>query len=74
MKRSSTQPGQAASHGHRGQRTRRRRFPAAAGHRPHHPVIALVLFLVGAGLGISIVVSALFGDRKARPREERGPR
>ncbi len=39
-----------------------------------YPAIALVLFLVGAGLGVSIVVSALFGDRKVRPREERGPR
>ncbi|WP_417473552.1 ABC1 kinase family protein [Luteimonas mephitis] len=39
-----------------------------------YPAIALVLFIVGAGLGISIVASALFGDHKARPREERGPR
>jgi hypothetical protein len=39
-----------------------------------YPAIALVLFIIGAGLGISIVASALFGDRKARPREERGPR
>jgi len=39
-----------------------------------YPAIALVLFLVGAGLGITIVLSALKGDRKARPHEERGPR
>jgi predicted unusual protein kinase regulating ubiquinone biosynthesis (AarF/ABC1/UbiB family) len=39
-----------------------------------YPAIALVLFLVGAGLGVSIVVSVLLADRKARPREERGPR
>ena len=39
-----------------------------------YPVIALVLFLVGAGLGITIVLSALFGDKKAKPRTERGPR
>ncbi len=39
-----------------------------------YPAIALVLFLVGAVLGLMIVASALFGDRKARPREERGPR
>src|SRR3546814_617659 len=39
-----------------------------------YPVIALVLFLVGAVLGIMIVLSALFGDHKARPRVERGPR
>lgn len=39
-----------------------------------YPVIALVLFLIGTGLGIAIVLSALFGDRKAKPHEERGPR
>lgn len=39
-----------------------------------YPAIALVLFVIGAALGISIVASALFGDHKARPREERGPR
>ena len=39
-----------------------------------YPAIALLLFLVGAGLGIAIVLSALLGDRKARPHEERGPR
>lgn len=32
-----------------------------------YPAIAMVLFLVGAGLGIAIVLGALFGDRKARP-------
>ena len=39
-----------------------------------YPAIALVLFLVGAVLGLMIVTSALLGDHKARPREERGPR
>ena len=39
-----------------------------------YPAIALLLFLVGAGLGLAIVLSALLGDRKAKPREERGPR
>jgi predicted unusual protein kinase regulating ubiquinone biosynthesis (AarF/ABC1/UbiB family) len=39
-----------------------------------YPAIALVLFLVGAGLGLAIVLSALLGDRRAKPREERGPR
>jgi predicted unusual protein kinase regulating ubiquinone biosynthesis (AarF/ABC1/UbiB family) len=39
-----------------------------------YPAIALVLFLVGAGLGVAIVLSALLRDRRARPREERGPR
>ena len=39
-----------------------------------YPAIALLLFLTGAGLGIAIVLSALLGDRRAKPREERGPR
>jgi ubiquinone biosynthesis protein len=39
-----------------------------------YPALALLLFLVGVGLGLMIVLSALFGDRKARPHEERGPR
>jgi len=39
-----------------------------------YPAIALVLFLVAAGLGISLVLSALSSDRKAKPREERGHR
>ncbi|MCD9007944.1 AarF/ABC1/UbiB kinase family protein [Luteimonas sp. XNQY3] len=38
-----------------------------------YPAIALLLFLTGAGLGIAIVLSALLGDRRARPNEERGP-
>ncbi|HEU4979278.1 MAG TPA: AarF/UbiB family protein [Solirubrobacteraceae bacterium] len=39
-----------------------------------YPLIAMLLFLVAAGLGFTIVLSALLRDRKARPREERGPR
>ena len=39
-----------------------------------YPLIAMLLFLVAAGLGFAIVLSALLRDRKARPREERGPR
>ncbi|MDR7098240.1 putative unusual protein kinase regulating ubiquinone biosynthesis (AarF/ABC1/UbiB family) [Lysobacter niabensis] len=39
-----------------------------------YPALALVLFVVAAGLGISIVLSALLRDRRARPREESGPR
>ena len=39
-----------------------------------YPAIALVLFLIAAGLGIAIVLSALLRDRKARPHEEHGPR
>lgn len=39
-----------------------------------YPAIAMVLFLIGAGLGITIVASALFFDRKPPPHEEHGPR
>lgn len=39
-----------------------------------YPTVALLLFLVGAGLGVGIVVSALRGDRSAKAREERAPR
>jgi len=39
-----------------------------------YPAISLFLFVVGAALGLMIVLSALFGDRRAKPREERGPR
>ncbi|HEU0306067.1 MAG TPA: AarF/UbiB family protein [Lysobacter sp.] len=39
-----------------------------------YPALALVLFVLAAALGVGIVASALFGDRKARPREESGPR
>jgi predicted unusual protein kinase regulating ubiquinone biosynthesis (AarF/ABC1/UbiB family) len=39
-----------------------------------YPAIAMLLFLVGAGLGLAIVISTLFGDRKPPPREEHGPR
>ncbi len=39
-----------------------------------YPAIALVLLLVGAGLGLALVLSAWLKDRKAVPHEERGPR
>ncbi len=39
-----------------------------------YPAIAMVLFLVGAVLGIALVWSALMGDHKAKPHEQRGPR
>ena len=39
-----------------------------------YPAVALLLLAVGAGLGVAIVLSALLGDRRAKPREERGPR
>ncbi len=38
-----------------------------------YPAIALLLFVTGAGLGIAIVLSALLGDKRAKPDEERGP-
>ena len=39
-----------------------------------YPALALVLFVIGAVLGLGIVVSALLSDRKAKPQETRGPR
>lgn len=39
-----------------------------------YPAIAMVLFLIGAVLGIALVWSALMGDHKAKPHEQRGPR
>lgn len=39
-----------------------------------YPTVALLLFLLGAGLGVGIVISALRRDRTARSREERAPR
>jgi predicted unusual protein kinase regulating ubiquinone biosynthesis (AarF/ABC1/UbiB family) len=33
-----------------------------------YPTVALLLFLLGVGLGASIVVSALFGDRKVKTK------
>jgi ubiquinone biosynthesis protein len=39
-----------------------------------YPAIALLMFVIGAGLGLTIVISALAGDRKAKPHEEHGPR
>jgi hypothetical protein len=32
------------------------------------------MFLLAAALGIGVVLSALLRDRRARPREEPGPR
>lgn len=46
----------------------------SAHHLLGYPTVAMLLFLIGAGLGITIVLSALFGDRKAKPHEEHGPR
>ncbi|KFN43760.1 ABC1 kinase family protein [Arenimonas metalli] len=38
-----------------------------------YPALALVMFLVAAGLGAALVASILLGDRKARPRAEKDP-
>jgi len=39
-----------------------------------YPALAFVLFSIAAVLGLGIVASAILRDRKARPRETRGPR
>lgn len=39
-----------------------------------YPILALLLFLLGVGLGCSIVVSSVLSDRRARGWEEYGPR
>lgn len=39
-----------------------------------YPAIAIILVLIGAVLGIALVLSALLGDHKAKPHEQRGPR
>jgi len=39
-----------------------------------YPALALVLFLLGTGVGLYLVWSAFRRDHRARPREERGPR
>jgi predicted unusual protein kinase regulating ubiquinone biosynthesis (AarF/ABC1/UbiB family) len=39
-----------------------------------YPALALVLFLLGTGVGLCLVWSAFRRDHRARPREERGPR
>lgn len=39
-----------------------------------YPAIAIVLFLVAAVLGLFVVGSVLFSDRKAKPKEQFGPR
>ncbi|GAA5072664.1 AarF/UbiB family protein [Lysobacter panacisoli] len=47
---------------------------AGSGQPNRYEWLALVLFLVATALGLGLVISALLRDRKARPREERGPR
>lgn len=38
-----------------------------------YPALAVLLFLVAAGLGLTIAISALLRDRRARPDEQSGP-
>ena len=38
-----------------------------------YPLLAIVMFLLGAGLGIGIVVSSLLSDRRARPTADKDP-
>ncbi|MGH8028448.1 MAG: ABC1 kinase family protein [Arenimonas sp.] len=38
-----------------------------------YPLLAIVMFLLGAGLGIAIVVSSLLSDRRARPTADKDP-
>ncbi|KAF1686328.1 ABC transporter substrate-binding protein [Pseudoxanthomonas broegbernensis] len=39
-----------------------------------YPLLALLFFLLGVGLGCGIVASSLLSDHRARAREEHGPR
>ena len=38
-----------------------------------YPAVAFVMFLIAAALGAGVVLSALIGDRRARPRADRDP-
>ena len=38
-----------------------------------YPALALVMFIIAAGLGGALVVSILAGDRKSKPRAEKDP-
>lgn len=38
-----------------------------------YPAMALVMFLIAAALGASLVISSLFGDRRVKPRAEKDP-
>jgi ubiquinone biosynthesis protein len=38
-----------------------------------YPLLAIVMFLAGAGLGIAIVASSLLSDRRARPTADKDP-
>jgi ubiquinone biosynthesis protein len=38
-----------------------------------YPLLAIVMFLLGAGLGLAIVISSLMSDRRARPTADKDP-
>jgi ubiquinone biosynthesis protein len=38
-----------------------------------YPALALLMFLVGAALGVTLVVQAMLADRRAKPSEQHGP-
>jgi len=38
-----------------------------------YPALALILFVLAAGLGVTLVAQAALSDRKAKPAEQRGP-
>jgi ubiquinone biosynthesis protein len=39
-----------------------------------YPALAIVMFLIAAAFGVTLLVSTLLTDRKAKPHEEHGPR
>ncbi len=38
-----------------------------------YPAVAFVLFLIGAGLGIALVLQSMLRDRKTKPPMQHGP-
>ena len=38
-----------------------------------YPALALVMFLIAAGLGGALILSTLLGDRRTKPRAEKDP-
>ena len=39
-----------------------------------YPAVAMVMFLIAAFFGVVLLVTTLITDRKAKPKEEHGPR
>jgi hypothetical protein len=38
-----------------------------------YPALAILMFLLGAGLGVALILSALRNDRPARPTADKDP-